>query len=671
MTVYTGPMLGDDADTRTADALAVALCGVLVTAAPRLAAAFPELVADDPNAGLLSPGALKEAEQAAIRMPGIRDIWVAGHPDVTRLQARLDADRARIPAPDPEIVAKLQTFDKFAIDGAIVSIDGVPLPAGEPQTAYYMGQRYFALYSPQALSHLIYRRDPHAITPTDHKALQVRKGDKPALLHLVDYDARHVTDDVQRALLTYDTATHRDNLVAVQRTDLPLFIALWRRDMETADTLARHTPQKLLPAFNPKSRLRSHAERLLIGTSLMNEYERLFEVLDTIGAHHDVSRQSVDALLATTALTPVQPVSAATRVFVAGAVAHTRALHPSMNDNAGPATGNPVADGIRDAFANARAYTSWVRRIRWISKQMMPATWFLGVEAEMIAAVALIHMIENMERHEKRYANPGCKGGTLRNMERRARVVELATIITANICPASARGILRDRADDGGGTDAGWLAVVPPRLIDNPTLREQVEKLYEADHGLTGALPEPLPDDGERKRRSSPYDRAMARAKRCAFPLDHPGWTMGFRFEAWLRPDAEYAFLRQCCGYIQYDPALAAKRDALAAELAGPPCEDGTMTTLADIPTGLPRQHPLERIQDLFRRLFDLMQVADLVGPKATVAERRWREAAIREVAPLLAGVSPVTLDPQHCERIWKTIDPLRRRIAVDGAWNS
>ncbi len=670
MTACTGPMLGEDADTRTADALAIALCGVLVTAAPRLASAFPELVAGDPNAGLLSQAALKEAGQAATRMAGIRDIWVVGHPDVTRLQARLDADRARIPAPDPIIVAKLQALENFAIDGAIVSIDGVPLPVGEPQIAYYMGQRYFPLFSPQALPHLIYRRNPHAITPADHKALQVRKGAKPALIHLVDYDARHVTDDVQRSLLTYDTAMHRDNLVAVQKTNLPLFIALWRRDMETAKTMALRTPQAMLPPSNPTSRIRSHAKRLLIGTSLMNEYERLFEVIGAIGASGGVTRQSVDALLATTALTPVQPVSAATRTFVAGAIAHTRALHPSMNDDAGPATGDPVEDGIRDAFANTRAYTSWVKRIRWISKQM-PALHFLGVEAEMIAAVALIHMIENMERPEGRYANPGCKGGTLRDMERRARVVELATIITANICPASARGILRDRADEGGSTDAGWLAAVPTSLVDNPTLREEVEALFEQAHGLTGALPEPAPSDGERKRRSSPYDRAMARAKRCAFPVNHPGWTMGFRFEAWLRPDAEHAFLRQCCGYVQYDPALAAKRDALAAEIAGPPCEEGTMTTLADIPTGLPRQHPLERIQDLFRRLFDLMQVADLVDPRATVAERRWREAAIREVAPLLAGVSPVTLDPQLCERLWETIDPLRQRIAADGAWNS
>ena len=41
MTAYTGPMLGEDADTRTADALTVAFCGAFVSAVPRLAAQSP------------------------------------------------------------------------------------------------------------------------------------------------------------------------------------------------------------------------------------------------------------------------------------------------------------------------------------------------------------------------------------------------------------------------------------------------------------------------------------------------------------------------------------------------------------------------------------------------------------------------------------------------------
>ena len=665
MTAYTGPMIGEDADTRTADALTVAFCGAFVSAVPRLAAQFPELLADDPNERLVSTAAMAQAECGAVRPPGIRDIWVAGHPDVTRLQGRIDADRARIPAPDPAIVEGLSAFDGFTMDGSIVSLAGVPFPAGRRQVEYFMVQRYFALYSPQALAHLVYCRDPSAITPADRATLRIGKDEKPSLIHVIDYDARHVTDDVQRSLLTYSTAIHRDNLVALQTTNLPLFVALWRRDMDSAKILARRSPQRTLPPSNPKSRIRSHAKRLLIGASLMNEYERTFEVIGAIGSGHGVTRQSIDALRTTTAMTPVQTVSAATRAFVMGAVAHTRALHPTMNVNTGPATDDPVADRIRDAFANNRAYTSWVTRIRWISKHDMPAAYFLGVEAEMLAAVALIQMIENMERHEKGYASPGCKGRDLRDMERRACVVELATIITANICPTSARGILRDRANAGGGTDAGWLAVVPASLIDNPTLREEVEWLFKKSYESTLALHGPFESDGdsdgERKRHSSPYDRATARAARCAFPIGHPGWTMGFRFEAWLCPDAEYAFLRKCCRYGQYDPALAAKWDDIIAKHAKSLCKGGETTTVVAALTGLPRPHPRERILDMFRPLFDLLQVTELAPIDETAAQNRWREAAIREVALLLAAVSPVTLDPHLSERLLAAIDADRR----------
>lgn len=674
MIPYSNPVYAERLDKANAGAQVLAFPGVWLVG-DRLKQRSNEWFDGDPDAELVSATVMKRAAKAALRMPGVRDILVVGHPAVTELLEKLDADRAYIPAPDPDIVARLEKLKGFAFDGPIVTIDGVPLPAGKPQTDYFMVERYFWLYGPSASPHLVYRRDPNAIAEADHAALGVADGAKPDLIHLLEYDAANVTDDMQEALLSYSAAIHRDNLVALQRDRPALYVAIWRRDMQAAKRLVRVRNNLPLPPSNAKS-VRSRAKRLLDGASLMNEFERLFEIVDTLKVEDGATRQSLqETLKSASSMTEVRSVDDPTGRFLAGSVAHIRSLHPTMNTKTvKPRTADPILEQTRTAFSNARGYWEKTRRVEWIA-DAMPAQWFLGIEPAMLAPVALIQMIWNMARRENGFWLRGKRGDAAdASDERRALVIELAVVITSAICPATARSMLPPGKVDKAMAEIGvprsdeeWRDAVVPTLISNPKLAEKIEaRANEMDI----AWPVPGNADGDRHRRSSPYDRAMVRALGQT-ELDRPGWTKGFLFEAWLRPNAELGFLRRCCQYASYDPAQASKRDAWNATFAQTAHPDGRPVIATDIATGLPRQQPFERIQDLFRDPFDRLQVAELANERATPKERAWRKAAIAEVAPLLAAVSPITLDPQLAERWWDDLDDDMVAIAREGAWNT
>ncbi|MDX5983693.1 hypothetical protein [Sphingomonas echinoides] len=658
MTAYPGPIYGERIDQTMATKLLYPFRGVWAYA-DRLAQRPEGWFADDPDTDLVSSAEMRRAERDQIRFPGVRDILVVGHPVVSGLSADLAADRDRIPAPERDVVAGLSALDGFAFDGTIVTIDGVPVPAGKRQTDYFVVLRWRSLYSPFALPHLIYCRDSGEVRPADRAALGIAEGEDRDVIHLVDHDARHVTDETQLSLLMFSTATHRDNLVALQESNPALFVALWRRDMVTAWKLGRKMRKGDLPVSNPKSGIPSRLRRLMYGTALMSEFERLFEIIDCLQAAKGVTRDGVKAaLLGCSSLTGVAAIE--TDAFIAEGAAHVRALHPTMN----PAS-DEDGDRIATAFTNCAVFRSRYRGVRWVAGAM-PVRYFLGVEPGMLAAVALIHMADNMKGLEGDYRQPGQHGLESDNRLGTA-TIELAVVITAGLCLPTARSILQ-RESKFGGSDDGWCRAIVPTLIDNPHLRDEVERLYERQHGLTRALPQLAESECDRKHRSSPYELAGDRAKRCARPIGEPGWTQGFRFEAWLRPDAELAFLRNCCRYVQYDPAQAVMRDACLAERfsRSPNAEDDALAECTD----LPRQHPLERIQDLFRRFFDRLQVAELAADRASQHSRAYREAIIREVALLLAAVSPITVDPNLRERMLAPPGKDRQRLAVEALWN-
>lgn len=679
MTMHSISMTGVQLDRANTNAIVHAMRGVYVSASrvhAQLAEAGP---VNDPDIGAVSPAVMKRAAKDALRLAGLRDILVVGHPGVSHMLDQLASDRHRVPGADSQIVDALAPLEGFAFDGKVVTIHGVPLPAGERQTSYFMAMRYWPLYAPGTLAHLVYCRDASVITPADHNALGVAEGETPDIIHLLGHDAAHVTDDMQELLLFYSTAMHRENLIALQRDHPALYVALWRRDMETAKKLARRVRNARLPASNPRSIVRSHAMRLLYGTSLMNEHERLFDIIEAVRAELGVTRQSLaGALRSSTSMTAVRAIDDVTHEFLAGSVVHVRSLHPSMNS--GPAerrTRDPILERVRAAHENARAYQERAKRIRWIEDKM-PALYFCGVEPAFLAPVALIQMTANMTRREDDFVMRGRKGQPADFKEaRRSLTMRLGVIITAAICPATARSMLpREKVDEQlaaaglSRTDKEWRDAVVPTLIANPRIAEQIERLNAKLHELGDGSPEAPAADEDRPHHSSPYDRAMKRTK-AFFDMGKPGWTQGFFFDAWLRPDAEIKFLLNCTRFIRYSSAGARKRDAWDAVLGKERMPDGRPVKSTDIETGLPRQHPFKTIQDLFRGQFDGLQVPELVPDWATIAQRKWRDALVREVAPLLAAVSPITLDPQRAEWWWDDLNPVLKAIAAEGAWNS
>lgn len=671
---------GKPLDQKSAEAMFHALRGVHRSAA-RLHAQFQARgPVEDHDAGMVSPAAIASAATDAIHLPGIRDILVIGHPVVDRMLEALAADRDRFPTADMPIVDELAKLDGFAFDGLVVTIHGVPVPAGEPQTNWFMAKRYRQLYAPGTLAHLVYLRDVLAITEADREALGIGGDEQPDLVHLLAYDAAHTTDDMQETLLSYSAGMHRENLISLQADHPALYIALWRRDMEAAKALVSRLHNAALPRSNPKSRIRSHGLRLMLCTALMNEHERLYEIIDAVRADRGVTRRTLaGALMTSTSMSAVHAIDDDTHKHLAGAAVQVRSLHSKMSDRpAEPRTADPILERARTAHADTRGFHEQTRRIRWIAGDM-PAAWFCGVEPAFLALVALIHMVRNMARREGAFWLRGTRDQAPDiDEQRRSLTVRLAVVITANICAATGRSMLpADKTDKKlaaarlAPADEAWRDAAVPTLIANPRIAEQIERrLAEIEN-----QGEPIPtiaiaDERDRPNHSSPYDRAQERT-RAFFDIGKEGWTQGFFFEAWLCPDAEIAFLLRCCRYVQYDEAEAEKREAWDAAVGTVQHPDGTPMTSADIATGLPRQHPVECVQDLFRGPLDRLQVPDLVPDRSTADQRAWREAMVREIAPLLAAVSSITLDPQRAEWWWDDLDPKLKAIAVQGAWNS
>lgn len=650
VTAYPGLIYGEELSAARAHDLMKAFGGGILASARRALERPDGLSDDDPDASIA------HTAEAAIRFPGLRDILVVGHPVVANLSASLAADPDVVPAPDEDVVERLSALDGYARYDKVVTIDGVPVPAGRRQTDYYVVLRWRPLYSPFALPHLIYSRDPVDVRPADCAALGIADRKDAERIHLVDHDARHVTDETQASLLMFSTAIHRDNLAELQTSNPALFVALWRRDMREAWKLGRKMKNGDLPASNPRSCIRSRLRRLIYGTALMGEWERVFEIIDALRAEKGVTRDGVKALLlGTSSLTGVALVE--TEEFVAGATAHVRALHPTMD----PDTADQ-SDRIAAAFGGSAIFRTRYRALRAVAGGI-PVRHFLGIEPGMLALVALVHMVEDVKRLEGDHRQPGRTGlGTFDRQDTAS--VELAVLVTSNLCLPTARTILQREAKLGGSDD-GWAQVVVPTLIDNPRLHRQVEEIA---HEAEIAWPIPGNADCDRKRRHSPYEQAGIRARLCSRPIDEAGWTQGFRFEAWLRSDAEFAFLSNCCRYVQYDRALADKRDAHLAEHF-PGSVDAEANAMAR-DTPLPRQHPLERIQDLFRRFFDGLQVAELAVDCASIQSHAWRDAVLREVAQLLAAVSPITVDPYLNERMLAPPTDAQRRVAREVFWN-
>lgn len=646
MNAPVGRLDGERLMPMQADALYNALPGIMIYADP-IAEAFPELVAADPDADMVTADSVVRQQGNRARWPGIRDPLGEHHPVAVKLRRALEERPDAIPEPEPAIVTALVALGCVQV-ACVVSYRGVPVPAGAEQIAYFVVLRFRPLFSPLADPARIYR------------------GNKA-------YDAANVTDEMQESILLVSTRIHRDNLSVLQQTAPDLFLAIWMREAEAAEQLTASTPCPKLPPCYPRSRLTDPRKCLMIVCDVMGEHERAFEFCHELRFIGGVTRTSVRAALAASScMTEIYAVADDTHRHVAGGVAHTRSVHPTMNDTAPEPGSNATFEATRAAFDSSKVYADRYRHVIWIAGDM-PVRFFLGVEPSMLIPVALIQMRETVVGHEGEFWLGRRGKQDLYKGLLATRLMTLAVIITSNICLPTAKAMTHD---DGMLLPTAWLRQnVAPR-VRNPKLEDELAEAASTqdDHELhdsaTTKVPRPTKAVGDSDDFKNSYDGAKHRAKLCSAAIGEPGWTRGFRPDAWRQPLAEVEFLRDCCRYTRFNPKYVPVREQWnrVAAASGPIV--GQQKTVVDVRTGLPRQHLKERVEDLFRRWFDPLQVAE--GVKGREQSDAWlrREAFIREIAPLLPALIAITDDPYLNERFWIDRKSARVRIAVQGAWN-
>lgn len=576
---------GERATPVQLDALYNAFAGITIYADP-LSEALPALVAADPDLGMVTDGSRERERSIGARWPGVRDALHASHPVAALLRAALAERPDAVPLPDPDTVSELTSLGCVAT-GKIVSFNGVPVPAGEAQTAYYIVLRYRALFSPLADPARIYQGD-------------------------VAYDAAHVTDEMQQSILLVSTRIHRDNLVKLQQTAPGLFLAIWMREAEQAEALVRFTRPSDLPPCYPRSRFTDQRKCLMIVSDAMHEFERTFDLMHALRFIGGVTRTSVRrALESSTCMTDIYAVASETNCHVAAGVAHVRSLHPSMNAQSPEAGDDAVFASTKHAFDSSRVYADRYRHVTWIAGDM-PVRFFLGIEPTMLVPVALIQMRETMVRHEGKFwlGARGKQDGFAGLFA--TRLMSLAIIITSNICLPTARAMTHD---DGLLLPTAWTRRNVAPLISNPIMAaplsaaaRRADETVLHDASTTRAAV-PRQASGDRDDFKNSYAGASHRASLCSSVVGQPGWTQGFRQDAWRQPDAEIDFLRDCCRYVLFDAGQATIRDGWNRITGASAPPSGPSKTVTDVSTGLPRQHPLECVQDWLRDWFDPLQV--------------------------------------------------------------
>lgn len=647
MTRITGEE-GEQMPAIMAQPLARAFPGMMVFG-HRALARLPEgeriaVLEDDADGGLLSGTALNQAT-LAMRWPGVRDPLTATHPVTEVLAARLAGLGETVPDPDQAVVDRLAAIDGFDRAGRIVTIHGVPVPAGAPQTALFVVLRWRPLFSPVA--------DPTRIYAGD-----------------TTYDAAHVTDEMQSAILLVSTAVYRDQLIKLQFSAPELFAAIWMRRFDDAERLTNTLDDTRLPQPYPRSRL-GRRECLMLSASLMSEHERGFDILEALKFEGGVTKASIkQALKACSSMTGVYATNDATYRHLAGSVAHVRVLHPTMNAQAARNRGDVIFEAARSGIGQATLHATQAQRVTPVAGDK-PARFFLGVEPVKLLPVHLIQMQDNMVRHEGEFwLRDRGAGATITGEHLGGKVMKLAIIATAPICPHTAAAMLGN-VDDDPTTDLWKHQFIRP-LTSNPEMEFYLAESARAaeDEGLFDPSETKVPfvpyTDDDRSVFKSSYEQARRRAETCSAPIDKAGWTQGFRFDAWRQPDAEVAFLRQCSEYIRYDPELDPVNRAPTQQVQGSRRKGAKAKKTVDLPT----QHLLERIQDFFRPQFDRLQIPRLTRDHEDRAESRLLESLLHEIALMLPALSPITDDPNHFERIWADVDAPAVRNRVVNDWN-
>jgi hypothetical protein len=458
---------------------------------------------------------------------------------------------------------------------------------------------------------------------------------------------------MQQALLLVNAQLLCENLWCVLEKSPKVFLAAWCRDRLAVAQLTKRVPDADLPPKYERTRLRKRRQCFLLVLDVFYELERLFELIGGIRQTREARvtwKTVTDALNSGSSLTSMICANDNTKEFLHGTVAHLRSIHGTMNRNEPMGSGDPVHVTVEHALKSSPLSGKTARRVRQIDNEV-PARFFLGLGTTNMAAVGIIQIGQSVGEMDPGLLPDGKATQTGFTNKHSTRVMSLAVIITSNICMASAKTMMSDKrsARDVAGANFNEKLY---SLICNPLMVEKCEREIEK-RSAPGKKPK---DDASLWRTvvgsdhetfKSSYQAAYDLAKQCSAGVGLPGWSMGFRFEAWGRPCAEVKFLNLML------EATAPKDNGLEAEqrlnkliravdpLMGP------RKSIVDYNTGWPKFNP----QWLIGRKFEA-ELSSLYLRNCTSKQQKLRRKLImREVAETLPTLTAITDDPTLLER--------------------
>lgn len=321
---------------------------------------------------------------------------------------------------------------------------------------------------------------------------------------------------------------------------------------------------------------------------------------------------------------------------------------------------------VREALDNSLVFQDKYRRVEMIDGER-PVRFFAGVELAKFIPVMLEQMNDSLMQHRV----DGGKVALVHKVttQRRRKQMLLSIVALSNICEKTARHLTRT-LEAKQGTENVVDAVENRSRADALTLGEW-RKVYlsaivigvdplrrDADNLLTDLVgPQTKAAIVNISGRvgnafKNKLNEIGIIASECTLSTGEYGWTMGGRFDAWLKPDAELEFLRNCTTHIKYREELDISAQQWEKLLSRCARKVGQHVDRVIRPISLPRAHPLEHTHGSWPSIFDPLQFTDEI--ESAAMSRRWllREECVRQAARHLAALSPITDDPWLSERI-------------------
>lgn len=583
------------------------------------------------------------------RWPGMRDEIAAGHPAAVTLSKA--AEDERYPDPCDDTVRALSSVAGFRMEGKVCSIDGVTVPAGRPQLIFLTYNRWRSLFNPMSKAHEIYAGDSV-------------------------YDRVMSTDHIQRQLWGFGVYDFVGYLEAILSESPELFVAIWLRRWDEIDRLLTQaeaqdepSPCELFDTPVLLTLTTGKRDSFLAPWAIMSEIERIVEIANQMKARKGVSAAAVRKRLAAyRTIDELMADESEIGKHIQGLLFSLRFVHHTMNGSSQAYTDTDLLVRLKHSVECSDPLRESFRRVE-CPGGAAPALFMNGLDLAHFLPASLYQLALGLSELVDRAKRPE---GLLKNVLKRVRRgLWLSIVMLANICPPTAQTLTAkfnrappQKREEGEKVDyvrvrrnePGWLAIYPTAMalgskafaVDRPGSHE-LEKFVKNKFGphfqriddIVAALPEAF-----KNLKGKIVNSALDSASR----FGNPGWTRGAYHQAWLQPDAEVAFLGRCSNFILYD----AKLDMAAKSFKHSIVASKSVTAKKRVPhkRSLPLSHPVEHIQQIFRRQFDLLQIPDVIPDEETQRRAFRKFAILQQAARRLPAWSPLNSDPALAERI-------------------